>query len=443
MCMKTIPTKDVLTLEHVYLASSVVINIVVYSLLLTDTPCPLWIEHLFLWAASLLNVPLHAFAILASLGRFLLDSQRRQRMGASGILHTMANVTAFVLSYFILLPNLFPDAKVSSSMEAHESVVALLHGLSCIVSAVGAFGLVWMIPAVSKKHSRFFTCAILTSAVIGMAELSFFAPLECTFFSSGAFWALRTTFTFISTFLAFISFIDVLSSFVLVHFERRFKKTNQEAITHHRRSSARKYPATTRVFWRSFRKAEFMQYLFPQKDEAGAQRRTSIFNATHEHASVRPSTSWFIYYLGETGVNTSLLHSCFSPQIAEEVPNMYPTLFNFYAVVTFGVTLALKGILSTGQFKTLLAQCVFATSMLNLSSAPDIFLYHVRGLIIFGYSVMFTTWCLSENAAASGAKVAPSFKSQQIRQETIPEWDFIASILKQQLEIETNLVDRD
>jgi hypothetical protein len=71
-------------------------------------------------------------------------------------------------------------------------------------------------------------------------------------------------------------------------------------------------------------------------------------------------------------------------------------LYNFDSVITFGLTLLLKGNLSAKGFKVFMAQSLMATGMLNVAMPPREFLVTVLQLVVLGHVAALWTYYVSE-----------------------------------------------
>jgi hypothetical protein len=233
---------------------------------------------------------------------------------------------------------------------------------------------------------------------------------------------IRTVVVFGGVPFCLVSYIDTWCSFTLLTLDRSFPtpntedtaammdKSHQQPRRGTKRSSAYSYIPVRRTFLRAFRKVEFVQFLFPLQNTDGTRRKTSIFGLQHEQEGIKPSLPWLLYEFGEMGVMGFFAKQLFWPLLfpehvaaveAADVPMLAGSvqaalLYNFYSVITFGLTLLLKGKLSVRQFKVFMSQSLMATGMLNVALPPRGFLVTVLQLIVLGHAAALWTYYVSE-----------------------------------------------
>lgn len=391
------------------------------------------LKQYFYWAGIVIAAPIHLFTVISCLG-VLFNKHRRQRMGVTGIIHALANVVAFISSYFLANPLTCMDMT-----DLGPGMAAYVHASSCMIAAVSSLGLLWMIPVVSKKLSRFFACAFVTS--FGLARLPLVSYLDhlveavpteggwitndsARYHQSWLEPLLFATKLFVvipGALLCLLNYIDTWACFVLHTFNLRFKKpraivsqqngvlgkgkdwTRQQQRNQTFRSSAYAYPSGSRTFLRSFRKCEVMMYLFPLVTTNG-KRRLSNFGLAQEHPGLKPSLKWILYGVGETSMMLLLSRSDDGAYFSNMTNNSFrcgatnmAAVYNFYAVVVFGVTLLLKAkFVSVASFQLFLSVQILVAGLNNASVAPDGFLLMALSLLVLGVFVAMATWLVAE-----------------------------------------------
>lgn len=150
-------------------------------------------------------------------------------------------------------------------------------------------------------------------------------------------------------------------------------------------------------FFRAFRKSSLLLYLFPLQSK-GVPGQTSMLGMQEEHASMTPNIIWLFYTLREASVVFSLLFFATAKDKLDHsidpdarVRRM-ATAYNFYAAITFGITLVLKNKVSTGSFQIVSALSILTAALSNGSIADKKFLVVAAGLILYGHIVMLVTW---------------------------------------------------
>lgn len=248
-----------------------------------------------------LNAPFHFAAI--SMGILLVgDKHGRGRMGSQGVLHMLMNVASLVSFYFL-----------GNGYDGPPRPWALaVHAVSSTLGTVSALGLMWMILAASKRHSRIFACAY--AACFSIAWTQVLNLLHAWDLEDSFIWAVARvvygTILVPGTIVCLLNYIDVWCSIVLRQFQRRFKNASSAAklcSTPRKQSSAYTHPAAERTFWRAFRKADYLKHMFPLRDEGGQLRCSSAFDMDSMNVSVHANIVWVIYSIGETGTVLILL----------------------------------------------------------------------------------------------------------------------------------------
>lgn len=338
-------------------------------------------ELQFVWLGlrEAISIPLHSFVVF--FGLFLvLDHERRNRMGSIGVVHSMASITAIVSSY--------------ASEQLQE--VKMINGVAIIVSALSSLGLLWMVPAASKRYSRIFVCAALTSLFAGIGQLQMShanlihsTQMEALLFLTGV----------VAVVMNSISYLDTWTSFALFASNQRFPTSNN--VTHRSggktslKSSAVSYPPMERSLWRAFRKSEFLLHLFP----CSSMSPTDYF-MDHDNEAIKASYPWILYGVGELGVPlthvvmvlTNLLRRGHWARIHKF---NFALVYNSYAVVTFSITLLLKGKFSVDQFKLLLTTQLFASSLSTVVYAADGDTFLVVAAVLLPIGAVFGGWAYS------------------------------------------------
>ena len=88
------------------------------------------------------------------------------------------------------------------------------------------------------------------------------------------------------------------------------------------------------------------------------------FNATSKHhASVEPDRLWLSFTAGEMGTMILVILPYVVPSFPQNPVAFPPSTQNYYSVITFGITLVLKGKISTNTFKLIQALQLFVAAI--------------------------------------------------------------------------------
>jgi hypothetical protein len=156
-------------------------------------------------------------------------------MGLVGVVHVSASVIAVLSSYWLLVPLLveFSQSQLTGGNESsalhqqhqqlNESLVlsSLINGISTAVSTISSVGLMWMIPAPSKKYARLFACSSITCLSIAFTQLDFFLMVHDGKHEESVHF-IRTVVVFGGVPFCLVSYIDTWCSFTLLTYDRSF-----------------------------------------------------------------------------------------------------------------------------------------------------------------------------------------------------------------------------
>ena len=316
------------------------------------------------WWSTILSAPGQIALVLGSM-TFLVDGHRRQRMGKSGVLHAVFNMIAIASGQmwkFGRILGLFDDLQ--------SGKILFIFWVSGYLSLTFSMRILWMIPVLSKRISRLFAGLIIGSAVaLSFCSVPWLGLHKYSHLSDTAFQ--RTAqgiglFFFLSLPISIINIMDTYATCLLLKTNRAFSKKKSKITRGKiRQSSARSYKPESRIFFRAFRKCEILQYMFPlTAGPDGELMRTSIYGIRHDQKGVRADhVFWLAFSLLEmTGV-VFLICICMTDpkRMALDVdgindPFSYGTgSYGVYALLSFALTLLVKGKLTADQFLVVIA----------------------------------------------------------------------------------------
>ena len=319
------------------------------------------------WWSTILSAPGQIALVLGST-TFLVDGHRRQRMGISGVLHAVSNMIAIASGQmwkFGTILGLFDDIQ--------SGKILFLFWVSGYLSLAFSMGILWMIPVLSKRISRVFAGFIIGTGValslcaIPWLGLPKYSQLSDTAFKRSAHGI--GLFFFLCLPIMIINVMDTYATCFLLKtkrafFKKRSKTTCTPARGMIRKSSARGYKPESRIFFRAFRKCEILQYMFPLTEPDGVLMHTSIYGVRHDQKGVRADhIFWLAFSLLEmTGVVVVTCIYMLDPErIVLDVGGINDPFFfgissyGVYAVLSFALTLLVKGKVTADQFLAIIA----------------------------------------------------------------------------------------